>query len=57
MTRRAEEMDDGKIASQSSADISEGDQLGNAPLKFTFRQPEPEREVHGRLVVAVIKSS
>lgn len=42
-----------EIASQSSADISEGDQLGNAPLKFTFRQPKSE--VHGRLAVAVIK--
>lgn len=46
-------MDDGRWPRNQA--VSEGDQLGNAPLPFTFRQPETAQEVHGRLVGAVIK--
>lgn len=50
-----EEMDDGRWPHNQAVDISEGDQLGYAPLPFTFQQPETAPEVHGCLIDAVIK--
>lgn len=48
-------MDDGRWPHNQAVDILAGDQLGCAPLPFTFQQPETAPEVPECLVGAVIK--